>query len=155
MCVKDDQTCTELVERLRAQRGSEFQAAADRFEAYTGGRIYLVAGDHPRLNYDGINRNGDGEDWRGGARDAATGEIWLNADFSRGDQLITAVHESLHTVGKLDGVDEVELRHTEYRAYEQLSPSLRRGAVRHSDRFFHTRGWGGRYGRHHVIQEPQ
>lgn len=111
-----------------------------------------MSGDPPALNGDNKNRNGNAEDWRGGARVA--GDIYINSDFSRGDRMITAVHEAQHIAGKDDVVDATEILHSEYRAFQQLPSSLRAGATRHSDRFFHL--WGAGYGSHPVrTQEPR
>ncbi len=148
LCVKDDAVCRRLVRTLRAQGGEEFTKAAARFNAYQGGRVEWVKADDSRLNYDGINTNGDGEDWCGGIIDG--GNVLLNQDFSRADALITAVHESHHLEGLSDfnQADVNKIALSEYAAYNELSPDLRRDAVRHSDRF--ADWWGPLYGTHPV-----
>jgi len=101
------------------------------------------------MNVNGQNGDGDPETWVGGL--TLDTEVRLNSDLSEGDFLITAVHESYHFgKGLKHGniKDDTKIYHAEWRSYNQLPRSLRDGAVRHSDSFFHL--WGAKYGKHPV-----
>jgi hypothetical protein len=79
------------------------------------------------------------------------GDVVLNGEASTGDFLIAASHESLHFGKGLDHDNPEQNRqmwNSDWRAYNQLTPELRQGAVRNSDRFYHA--WGAQYGSHPV-----
>jgi hypothetical protein len=103
------------------------------------------------MNVNGANGDGDPETWFNGTASLGPGEgtspIMLRGDVSKGDCLITAVHESYHfALGVPDG--DRRLGNAEWRAFNQLSPADRAGARQHSDKFFHQ--WGSKYGSHPV-----
>ncbi len=139
LCKEDDAVCEDVVNQLRAQAGDEFQKAADRYAAYTGGYVRWVKGDDNRININLVNRDGDPDTWVGGIVEAESGDVLLNAEFSGGDRLIAAAHESLH----LAGVSHPPGRpfdQLERRAYNQLDPA--------------ARGSAWRYGRKHGYNVP-
>jgi hypothetical protein len=100
LCREKDYDCHELVRQLRAAEGEQFQRAADVFERTTK-EVVWVTGDDPRLGDDYLlNRDGDPLSWVGGR--TTVSHVYLNAEFSAGDRLITAAHEArLHMQGPI------------------------------------------------------
>lgn len=147
LCVEKDIDCQNVVRMLREQKGEEFQKAADFYEGMKEGRVYIVAGDDHRL-WTNANRDGNPETWKMGTNLGK--DIILNGESTKGDFLIAAVHEPLHQQGLSDysGEGVTIIPHTEWRAYNQLSPADRATAVRTSDKFYHL--WGPKYGHHPV-----
>ena len=149
LCVKDEADCERVLAMLRSQKGAEFQAAARRFDQ-TKFRVHIVSGKDSRLDAAGANSDKDVETWVGGLTDTQDRAVYLNANLSKGDFLVTAEHESQHLRGLSHEVpaESARIYYGDWRAFNQLSPSLRRGAVRESDLFFHM--WGTKYGHHPV-----
>jgi len=157
LCHKDDAACRAVVAVLRAQGGSEFRAAADRYDALTDQRVEVTWGRDARLNLNGSNTDGDPETWVGGVTPFdKNSPIMLAGDQSRGDFLITAVHESMHFGEGLNHgnvASDTRINHAEYRAFKQLSQTDQAGAVRFSDKFYHQ--WGEKYGKHPIPGSEQ
>jgi hypothetical protein len=146
LCVKEDVNCHALVKLLRAQEGSEFKAAAKRYDNLKVGRVHFVDGSMTTDRWGtNVNRDGDPDTWVGGWTRGGDSDVYLNGEASRGDFLLFAVHESLHLANQRHGA---ELYHTMWKAYNQLSRSDMKGAVRHSDQFYHF--WGAKYAKHPV-----
>jgi hypothetical protein len=113
---------------LRHQRGREFRAAADRYDAIQFGRVSYVAGNVDDLNWDGVNRDGNPFSRRGGQ---TSGEnVILDAELDFGDLLIAAVHESYHLPAGGAHTDEDTSNAAERRAYYQLNEHDRKEAPR-------------------------
>jgi len=122
LCVDKDVNCEALVRMLRQQKGSAFQAAADRFDAQKTGRVFFYSRELNTSNRDALNVDGDPETYQLGNTRGQGGDVFLRGDTSTPDFLVTAVHESVHLAG-----DEGETgpTHAAYRAYRQLSPRAR------------------------------
>jgi RHS repeat-associated protein len=59
LCAEKDLNCKALVQMLRAQKGSEFRAAADRYDAMKEGRLYFYSRYQNTSNRDALNVDGD------------------------------------------------------------------------------------------------
>ena len=118
LCVEGDFNCTNLVRMLRAQRGSEFQAAAGIFEK-SKGRVYF----HDlsiSTGGDAVNSDGNPRTFTNGR---TRGDTWLRGDVPIEDLLETAVHESVHVGGN---ESETDGQHAAWRAFGQLSAAAQR-----------------------------
>lgn len=144
LCVKDDTVCQGLVNELRAQKGSEFQRAADRYEA-ADYRVHMVSATDSRLDPYGLNSDRDPESWVIGRTNTSTKDVYLRSDLSTGDQLVNATHEARHIAGFKHPRDDTAIYHADWKAFNQLPPSIRRGAVFESDLFYSL--WGSSYGK--------
>jgi uncharacterized protein RhaS with RHS repeats len=144
LCKKGDVDCRLVVNFLRKQSGSEFKAAADRYDATTTFDVHLVAGNDQKLrSYNADNRDGDPSSWTHGLVEGS--DVYLNGNTGKGDFLIAAVHESYH-FGEGVGPDYVgdnasTLAQAEYRAYGQLSKEDRKTAPQNAAKFY---GWWGK-----------
>ena len=86
--MKDDNNCRYLVRVLQAQKGREFRDAAKRYAALKKGRVYFVAQSQLKDQL--------GEPLQGDAPIGKDGDVWIVGEQSKGDFLVTAVHESKH-----------------------------------------------------------
>jgi hypothetical protein len=126
--------------------GSEFKRAAARYES-AGIPVYLVPATHGYLNENNINRDGNPSTYRMGRNINGDG-IYINADMSEGDVLLTAVHEIYHPSSLPGGNYNHGGTHwgIDKRAWEQLPANLQRDAVHMGGRLW--RAYGGRHGGH-------
>jgi hypothetical protein len=147
LCVEKDIDCLNVVRVLRAQKGKEFQKAADFYENMKAGRVHIVAGNDHRL-WTSLNSDPSQETWKGGTNIGK--DIILNGEATLGDFLIAAVHEPLHQQGYSDYSypGATVIPNTEKRAYFQLPPSIRATARRTADKLYHLSG--GAFGIHPV-----
>ncbi len=143
LCVKDDQECHQLVQELRAQKGTEFQQAADRYDRMDY-RVHFVPNDNSTLDPYGYNSDTNPETWTNGVTNTKTHDVYLRNDLSKGDALVDAEHESQHMIGLQHPKDNATIYHADWRAYMELPLNLRRGAVYESDLFYTL--WGPNYG---------
>lgn len=141
LCVDKDVNCQNLVRMLREQKGSEFQTAADRFDSQKTGRVFFYSRGLSTAAIDGKNADGNPRTYVLGNTRGAGGDVFLRGDVSKGDLLTTAVHESVHLAGN---PSEATASYAGYRAFNQLSPSLRAGAIFNADYF--NQLWGRGYG---------
>jgi RHS repeat-associated protein len=148
LCVKEDVNCANLVRMLRGQSGSEFQAAADRYDGMRQGRVFFTAKSETTDSY-GINLNTDGssETFLGGWTQVikpGEGNVVLVGDFSKEDFLLFAVHESVHVSSGSTSEDAPwgAAKH----AYRQMSGAQQRRASYNADRIYHNTH--GKVGRH-------
>lgn len=131
--MKDDNNCRYLVRVLQAQKGREFRDAAKRYAALKKGRVYFVAQSQLKDQL--------GEPLQGDAPIGKDGDVWIVGEQSKGDFLVTAVHESKHLEGH--GHDEALILSV-YRAWIELSPADHAQAV-NSGRwvYLYTKGQAG------------
>jgi hypothetical protein len=141
LCVDKDVNCQNLVRMLREQKGSEFHAAADRYDAQKTGRVFFYSRQQNTSNRDAYNVDGDPGTYQLGNTRGTGGDVFLRGDVSTSDFLLTAVHESGHLAG--DG-GETGPTHAAWRAYNQLSPGARSSAIFNANIFFKL--WGTGYG---------
>jgi RHS repeat-associated protein len=141
LCVDKDVNCQNLVRMLREQKGSEFHAAADRYDAQKTGRVFFYSRQQNTSNRDAYNVDGDPGTYQLGNTRGTGGDVFLRGDVSTSDFLLTAVHESGHLAG--DG-GETGPTHAAWRAYNQLSPGARSSAIYNANIFFKL--WGTGYG---------
>lgn len=142
LCVDKDVNCENLVRMLRAQRGSEFQAAADRYDAQTTGRVHFYSRELNTSRWDAHNVDGDPKTFSLGNTRGAGGDVFLRGDVSTEDFLLTAVHESIHLAGSRS---EGAAWHAAWNAYNQLSPRGQGAAMWNAAAF--NQMWGGGFGR--------
>jgi RHS repeat-associated protein len=142
LCPEEDQACEQLVRDLRAQKGSAFQRAADVYDR-ADYSVNVVGGDHFALNRDGSNTDGIPNTWTGGTTLHNYKTVVLNGDFSREDQLVIAVHESVH-VANPGSPDERPAWRATADAFMQLSPAAQARAP-HGAYIAHLR-FGGPHG---------
>jgi RHS repeat-associated protein len=141
LCVDKDINCQNLVRMLRAQGGSEFRAAADRYDSQKTGRVFFYSRRLNTSRRDALNVDGDPSTYQLGNTRGKGGDVYLRGDVSTADFLVTAVHESVHLAGDMG---EAGPSHAAYRAFRQLSPGDQRKAIFNSNIFFQS--WGAKYG---------
>jgi len=122
LCVKDDINCKYLVQLLRRQKGSEFQKAAKQYDALKEGRVYFTTKAQMVTPA--------GEQLFGVAPVGKDGNVFLVGEQSKGDFLVTAVHEAKHLAGYQHGQ---ALTQTVYDAWMQLGGKDRAAAVNSSN----------------------
>lgn len=121
LCAKDkdgnvDPNCQRVVDMLRAQKGRQFQRAADAYEK-SGARVIFLPQSEltPAIGQFSRERN----------------VVWLANDLEAGDFLMAAHHEALHmptwlNLGREYGPENAATMRTflqhEGRAFEQLGP---------------------------------
>lgn len=141
LCIEKDVNCKNLVRMLRAQQGSEFQAAADRFDSQKTGRVFFYERRHNTSDWDFQNVDGNPLTYSLGNTRGKGGDVFLRGDVSSADFLVSAVHESVHLAGDLG---ETGPTRAAWRAFNQLSPAEQSQAIFNANIFYQA--WGKGYG---------
>jgi hypothetical protein len=137
LCKNRDPECWRILAMLREQKGDVFRTAARAFEV-TNREVHLVPGDHERIPFGFMNRDGNPRTFVGGYTPQGGDAMWLNADLMKGDLLLVAVDEADHLMGRFhpagttSETDPRAFARME-KAYGQMSPGDQTAAPLHSD----------------------
>jgi RHS repeat-associated protein len=93
LCKEDDATCQEIVRHLRrlsSEGGDVYDRAANIYDEYDAGYVYVIPDDQPPLGYKGTPARA------GRAPTEDDPNFYLKEGQTYGEFIVTAVHEAFH-----------------------------------------------------------